>query len=86
VLPTAEDPTGKNVLGIDVDDSEARFRLNGETVLTIPRGELALDGIAGFRVGAGLNLHLTTLDLTTEAGTTHWAPQREAETDGGGDS
>lgn len=86
VLPTGEDPTGKNVFGIDVDEDEARFRLNGETVLTLPRGELAFDGITGFRVGAGLNLHLTTLDVTSDSGTTHWAPAEDAAGDGGASS
>jgi hypothetical protein len=66
--------------------------LNGETVLTLPRGELALDGVTGFRVGAGLNLHLTTLDVASDSGTRRWAPAREADeaadadVDGGTDS
>lgn len=86
VLPSSEDPTGKNVLRIDVDESDVRFTLNGETVLTLPRGELALDGVTGFRVGTDLNIHLTTLDVVSGSKTTHWAPAAESGAGGGAGS
>jgi hypothetical protein len=86
VLPTAEDPTGKNVLAVEAGAEGVRFLLNGETVVTLPRTGLSLDGVAGFRVGTGLNVHLTTLDLTSDSGTTHWAPAKESGETGGGDS
>ena len=52
-----------NVLQIVVDTA-VTFRVNGTAVSTFPRTQLNTDGLFGFRMGEGLNLHVTTLDLT----------------------
>lgn len=72
-----DEVTAKNALAVSADPESVAFRVNGETVLTLPRGDLPVDGVVGFRVGAGLNLHLTTLSVTAGGETTTWAPARE---------
>jgi hypothetical protein len=41
-----------------------RFVVNGERVAAWPRASLAVDGAYGFRIGGGVNLHITNLDVT----------------------
>ena len=77
VAVPGEDANAKNLLAVAADSDSVRFQLNGETVATLPRDGLAVDGVVGFRVGAGLNLHLITLSVTSEGRTTTWAPARE---------
>lgn len=79
-----DEVTAKNVLAVSADPESVAFRVNGETVLTIPRYDVPVDGIVGFRVGAGLNLHLTTLTVTAGGETTTWAPAREDAAEEGG--
>lgn len=78
VAVPGEEVTAKNVLSISADDEAVVFRLNGELIASLPRTDLAVDGIVGFRVGADLNLHLTTLSITSDGSTTAWAPAAEA--------
>jgi hypothetical protein len=40
------------------------FTVDGVRAATLSRGDLVLDGLIGFRVGARVNLHITTLDIT----------------------
>jgi hypothetical protein len=76
ILPwTGEDATVKNILGFEAGDVTVRFLVNGEIVAELPRSEVDPDGIVGFRIDAGLNTHITTLDITTDAGTRRWAPE-----------
>jgi hypothetical protein len=80
ILPwTGEGPTVKNVLGLVADDTVVRFLVNGEVVAELPRADVDPRGIVGFRIDAGLNTHITTLDIRTDAGTRHWAPVPEEE-------
>lgn len=54
---------GANVVRVVVD-SVVNFHVNGEPVTRLPRTQLNTDGMFGFRMGKGLNLHVTTLDVT----------------------
>ncbi len=75
ILPwTGEEPTVKNVLGIEVSGATVRFLVNGDVAAELLRSAVDPDGIVGFRIDAGLNTHITTLDITDGAGTRHWAP------------
>ena len=75
ILPwTGEEPTVKNVLKVDAGSSTVRFLVNGETVAELPRSSADPEGIVGLRVDSGMNLHVTTLDPTSEGATTSWAP------------
>ncbi len=56
--------TVKNVLRLDVSPATIDLTVNGQAVVSVPRAEVQTDGRFGFRIGAGLNLHITTLDVT----------------------
>lgn len=58
-----EDVSVKNVLAVEVDEERVRFLVNGETVWEGERGSLDLDGVYGFRVNHGLNLHVSRLEM-----------------------
>jgi hypothetical protein len=60
-----------NVVQVAVD-TVVTFRVNGAAVASFPRAQLNTDGQFGFRMGKGLNLHVTTLDVTQRL-----APARE---------
>lgn len=53
----------KNVLVIEAGAAEVRFLVNDREVAKIPRGEVKPDGIFGFRVNHGLNLHISKLEV-----------------------
>lgn len=55
----------KNVLRVDVDPLTVRLLVNGTAVATIPRTDVGTEGRVGFRIGAGVNLHISSLDVTT---------------------
>lgn len=61
--PGGEETTA-NVLGIEVTEDGIVFVANGTEVHRLPRPEGLVEGNFGFRVGEGLNLHITTLDAT----------------------
>ena len=60
---------GKEVIGnrftLSVTPKEAVLKANGLDVLVLPLAGLSLDGQFGFRVGRGVNLHASTLNITT---------------------
>mgnify|MGYP001553554043 CR=1 FL=1 len=75
ILPwTGETATVRNVLEFDAGATHVRFLVNGDLVAELPRADIDPDGIIGFRIDAGLNTHITTLDVSGAAGTQHWAP------------
>jgi hypothetical protein len=76
---TGEDATVKNVLSVDAGATHVRFRVNDDTVAELTRTVVDPDGVVGFRIDAGLNIHVTTLDITTDAGKTEWAPKPPEE-------
>ena len=59
------DGTVKNVLGIRVGSEAVEFLVNGTVVATHARARIAPDGIVGLRVNHALNLHVTTLEVTS---------------------
>jgi hypothetical protein len=79
-----DETTAKNVLAVVARPDSVEFRLNGETVATLPRAELTVDGVVGFRVGADLNLHLVSLTINSGDETTEWAPAPAESSEEGG--
>lgn len=59
-----EDASVRNVLTVEVDDGSLRFLVNGREVWRGSQGDLAVDGTYGFRVNHGLNLHISSLEMT----------------------
>jgi len=55
--------TVENTLRVSAEADEVFYVVNGDTVAVIPRMPGALEGPFGVRVGAGLNLHISYLDL-----------------------
>ncbi len=73
VLPWAEHaavvrrPPGgsaRNVVTVRAELDSMRFLVNGQRVAAWPRREMRAEGNFGFRIGQGVNLHITNLDLT----------------------
>lgn len=56
-----EEVSVKNVLALEAEGDTVRFFVNGEEVAAIPRSEVPVDGIYGFRVNHMLNLHISKL-------------------------
>lgn len=56
--------TAKNVLAVEARGSEVHFFVNGAQVATTSRTEMPTDGLFGFRVNHGLNLHISSLEVT----------------------
>ena len=63
VKPLGEEP-GLNTLRITVEADSVRINVNGQRAAAFARGP-ATDGLFGFRVGAGANLHVSRLDKIT---------------------
>ena len=78
-----EEMTAENRLVIRAAAEEVAFEVNEETVATLPRADFPVDGVVGFRVGAGLNLHLTTLTIERGDHVERWAPASRAPEEGG---
>ena len=64
IIPGDQKDSVKNVLRIVADAADVTFEVNGKSVVTVPRGDLAIDGTFGFRAGEDINLHVSRLDLT----------------------
>ncbi|HEX2445408.1 MAG TPA: hypothetical protein VHJ77_15795 [Vicinamibacterales bacterium] len=64
ILPGDQKDSVKNVLRIVAEAADVTFEVNGKPVLTLPRGDLAIDGTFGFRAGDDINVHVSRLDLT----------------------
>ena len=39
--------------------------VNGAAVAKVPRADVRTEGRIGFRIGGGVNLHISSLDVTT---------------------
>jgi hypothetical protein len=63
--------TGKNNISVLASGDRLTVVVNGATVALMPLPAGATDGQFGFRLGSDVNLHVSTLDLTT-----HIAPPR----------
>jgi hypothetical protein len=53
-----------NVVQVRAEADSTVFVVNGTRVAAFGRGDLEVNGPFGFRVGPGVNLHITNLDLT----------------------
>lgn len=56
--------SAKNIVTVRAEPDSVRFLVNGERVTAFARAALDVDGAFGFRIGQGVNLHITNLDLT----------------------
>ena len=64
VLPAKGSDPVKNVLRVEASTAEVVFSINGSVVTRQPRASLAMDGLFGLRIGKGINVHVSRLDLT----------------------
>lgn len=53
-----------NIVQVRAEADSTLFIVNGTRVAAFGRGDLDVNGQFGFRVGPGVNLHITNLDLT----------------------
>ena len=60
--------TAKNVLAVEVGGETVRFFVNGAEVASLPRAEVAADGIFGFRINHGLNVHVSRMEMSPGIG------------------
>ena len=58
------DGTAQNVLRTVADAATVTFLANDRELVKLPRAPLRLEGVIGPRVGAGVNVHASRLDLT----------------------
>lgn len=61
----------RNLLRVEADSAGFTFLVNGQRVLGVSRASATVGERFGFRVGQGINLHASSLDLIT-----HLAPAR----------
>lgn len=64
VVAHSGDGTAKNILRVVAEPATVTFLANDRELARLARASLPLDGILGLRVGAGVNLHTSRLDLT----------------------
>lgn len=65
ITPGAAEEPVRNVLRVDAEADSVRFRVNDSLVATVARNDVPVDGAFGFRVGQGINLHASTLTVST---------------------
>lgn len=54
--------TAKNVLAVEAGAETVRFFVNNAEVAALPRAQVAMDGVYGFRVNHMLNLHISRIE------------------------
>lgn len=54
----------KNILTVEVGPKDVVFSVNGKEAAKVTRTAVQVDGQVGLRVGARMNLHVSTFDLT----------------------
>lgn len=59
-----DDASVRNILTVEAGAETVRLLVNGQEVTSLPRAELAVDGIVGIRVNHALNLHVSRLEVT----------------------
>jgi len=64
VLPPGQSEPTRNVIRVLAEPDSVRFLANGKEIAALARSSLALDGNFGLRVGSGLNVHVSNLDIT----------------------
>lgn len=58
-----EEASVQNVLAVEVDLESVYFEINGARVAQLSREEINTDGVVGFRLGEGVNLHVSDLKV-----------------------
>jgi len=58
--------TAKNLLAVEARGDTVHFFVNGSEVASLPRSQLRTDGIVGLRANHNLNLHFSTLEVTSD--------------------
>ena len=64
VMHQGPEGTVKNTISVVAAADSVRFSVNGKSVASYPRAHMKPDGIVGFRVNHGLNLHISKLVLS----------------------
>ncbi|MBW7933342.1 MAG: hypothetical protein H3C62_06940 [Gemmatimonadaceae bacterium] len=64
VKPLAADGNVRTVVRVLAEPDSVRFFVDGARVGAWARETLPVDGVYGFRIGRGANLHITNLDFT----------------------
>lgn len=60
-----DSPTAKNVLAVEAGAERLVFYVNDQEVYATDRAGNHVDGLVGLRVNHGLNLHVSTLEVTS---------------------
>lgn len=58
------DATVENVLAVEARGDTVRFLVNDTEVASLPRAEVPVDGVFGFRINHALNVHVSRLEAT----------------------
>jgi hypothetical protein len=64
VRPHGGKDAEKHAFRIEADTATVTFLVDGATVASVPRADVAPDGHFGFRLGRGVNIHVVRLDVT----------------------
>jgi hypothetical protein len=64
VKPKPDGATVTNTVQVRAEPDSVRFLVNGQRITAFPRAALKVDGPFGWRMGQGVNLHATNLDVT----------------------
>ncbi len=64
VKPLAANGNVRTVVRVLAEPDSVRFFVDGVRIGAWPRSALPVDGVYGFRIGRGANMHITNLDIT----------------------
>lgn len=64
ITPLAADGTVRAAVRVLAEPDSERYFVDGTRVGAWPRSALPVDGVYGFRIGRGANMHITNLDIT----------------------
>jgi hypothetical protein len=64
VTPHGGKDAEKHAYRIDAETNQVTFSIDGRTVATLGRAQVAPEGRFGLRIGRGVNIHVVRLDLT----------------------
>jgi len=66
ILAKKAEGQAKNTLAVEAGAETVDFFVNGARVASVPRSDLQVDGVVGLRVNHRLDLHVTSLAVTTK--------------------
>lgn len=64
VVARGESGNARNVIRVRAEPDSVRFLVNEIVVHSWPRSALSIDGQYGMRIGRGVNIHITNVDVT----------------------